>query len=72
MAAVRVSINWFGTRKTLTAEQKSQAAESFGAEGTFLSAGKKLLDTSRALLLSAPGGRQGPKIACFEFEQIRT
>lgn len=46
MAAVRISISWFGTRKTLTAEQKSQAAESFGAEGAFLSAGKKLLDTS--------------------------
>jgi hypothetical protein len=25
MAAVRVSISWFGTRKTLTAEQNSQA-----------------------------------------------
>jgi hypothetical protein len=45
MAAVRVSLSWFGTRKTLTAEQKSQAAGTFGAEGAFLSAGKKLLDT---------------------------
>ena len=45
MAAVRVSLSWFGTRKTLTAEQKSQAADTFGAEGAFLSAGKKLLDT---------------------------
>jgi hypothetical protein len=45
MAAVRVAFTWFGTRKTLTPEQKEQAAESFGAEGTFLSAGKKLLDT---------------------------
>ena len=45
MAAVRVSLSWFGVRKTLTAEQKSQAADTFGAEGTFLSAGKKLLDT---------------------------
>jgi hypothetical protein len=45
MAAVRVSLSWFGTRKTLTAEQKSQAADTFGAEGEFLSAGKKLLDT---------------------------
>ena len=45
MAAVRVSISWFGTRKTLTPEQKDRAAESFGAEGEFLSAGKKLLDT---------------------------
>ncbi len=45
MAAVRVSFSWLGTRKTLTAQQKSQAAESFGAEGAYLSAGKKLLDT---------------------------
>jgi len=45
MAAVRVCLSWFGTRKTLTAEQKAQAADTFGAEGAFLSAGKKLLDT---------------------------
>ena len=46
MGAVRVSFTWLGVRKTLTPEQKEQAAERFGAEGTFLSAGKKLLDTS--------------------------
>jgi hypothetical protein len=46
MAAVRVSLSWFGTRKTLTREQKSEAADTFGAEGAFLSAGKKLVDTS--------------------------
>ena len=45
MAALRVSFTWFGIRKTLTPEQRSQAAESFGAEGQFLSAGKKLLDS---------------------------
>src|SRR5215207_2966248 len=45
-AAVRVSFTWLGVRKTLTPEQKSQAAESFGAEGDFLSARKKLLDTT--------------------------
>jgi hypothetical protein len=45
MAAVRLSFVWFGVRKSLSAEQKAQAAESFGAEGTFLSAGKKLIDT---------------------------
>ena len=45
MAALRVSFMWFGIRKTLTPEQKSQAAQSFGAEGEFLSAGKKLLDS---------------------------
>ena len=45
MAAVRIAFIWFGVRKTLTAEQKAQAADTFGAEGEFLSAGKKLLDT---------------------------
>jgi hypothetical protein len=45
MAAVRLAFVWFGVRKTLTSEQKAQAADTFGAEGTFLSAGKKLLDT---------------------------
>src|SRR5262245_9911427 len=44
-AAVRVSFTWMGVRKTLTPEQKNQAAEPFGAEGDFLSARKKLLDT---------------------------
>jgi len=44
-AAVRVSLSWLGTRKTLTPDQKAQAADTFGAEGDFLSAGKKLLDT---------------------------
>jgi len=44
-AAVRVSFTWLGVRKTLTPDQKAQAAESFGAEGQFLSAGKKLIDT---------------------------
>lgn len=45
-AAVRVSFTWLGVRKSLSADQKAQAAESFGAESQFLSATKKLLDTS--------------------------
>jgi hypothetical protein len=45
MAAVAIHFTWFGTRKSLSTEQKSQAAEPFQAEGSFLSAGKKLLDT---------------------------
>ena len=45
-AAVRVSFTWLGVRKTLTHEQKHQAAESFGAEADYLSARKKLLDTA--------------------------
>jgi hypothetical protein len=48
MAAVKLSFTWFGTRKTLTREQKAQAADAFGAAGEFLSAGKKLLDTQHA------------------------
>jgi len=43
---VRLAISWLGVRKTLTTDQKNQAAESFGAQGSFLSAGKKLLDTT--------------------------
>jgi hypothetical protein len=45
MAACRVQYTWLGTNKALTAEQRAQAAEAFDAEGQFLSAGKKLLDT---------------------------
>lgn len=44
-AAVRVAFTWFGIRKSLSAEQLSEAAQSFGTEGQYLSAAKKLLDT---------------------------
>ncbi|HQZ67868.1 MAG TPA: hypothetical protein PLY87_22410 [Planctomycetaceae bacterium] len=46
MAAARLSFTWLGVSKSLTLAQKSQAADSFGAKAKFLSAGKKLLDTS--------------------------
>jgi hypothetical protein len=46
MAAVRLSFTWFGTSKSLSVEQKQQAAEPFGAEAKSLSASKRLLDTS--------------------------
>jgi hypothetical protein len=52
MAAARLSFTWLGVRKTLTSAQKNQAADTFGAEGKFLSAGKKLLDTSHPGLQS--------------------
>lgn len=45
MAAVRLSFTWLGVRKSLSSDQKAEAAESFGAEGNYLSAAKKLLDT---------------------------
>ncbi|QGJ68598.1 Hypothetical protein PBC10988_3100 [Planctomycetales bacterium 10988] len=46
MAAARLSFTWLGVRKSLNAQQKNQAADSFGAEGRFLSAGKKVIDTT--------------------------
>lgn len=44
-ATVRLSFTWMGVRRTLTPHQRAVAADSFGAEGDFLSAGKKLIDT---------------------------
>jgi hypothetical protein len=57
MAAMRVSFTWFGTRKTLTPQQKAVAAESLGAQGDSLSAGKKLLDTRHPLYKAVTGVR---------------
>jgi len=45
MTAMRLSFTWFGVRKSLTAEQKAEAAEAFGAHGDVLSAGKRLINT---------------------------
>jgi hypothetical protein len=45
MLALRLSFTWFGTRKSLSTEQKAVAAESFGAAGDYLTAGKKLINT---------------------------
>ena len=45
MTAARLTISWLGVRKTLSSEQKSQAADSFDAESKYLSASKKLIDT---------------------------
>jgi hypothetical protein len=56
-AAVRVSLRWLGVRKTLTPEQMNMAAEPFGAEGDFLSARKKLLDTRHPAYKEVTGVR---------------
>lgn len=56
-AAVRVSFNWMGTRKTLSTEQRARAAESFGAEQDYLSARKKILDTSHPAFKSVSSVR---------------
>ena len=44
-AACRLTFSWLGTTKSLSSEQKSQAAETFGAAKESISAGKKLFDT---------------------------
>ena len=46
MTAARVSFTWLGVHKSLNTRQKDQAANTFGAESKFVSAGKKLLDTT--------------------------
>jgi hypothetical protein len=56
-AAVRVHFTWMGVRRTLTREQKEEAAEPFGAEGQFLSAGKKLIDTRHEAFRKLTGVR---------------
>jgi hypothetical protein len=42
--AIRLGFTWWGIKKSLTDGQKDRAAESFGAEGDYISAGKKLID----------------------------
>jgi hypothetical protein len=48
MAACRLQFTWFGTRKTLTPEQRARAADTFDADAPFLSAAKKLVDTKHS------------------------
>ena len=55
MAAMRLSFTWFGTRKTLSPEQKARAADSFGAQADCLSAGKKLLNVSHPKFRAVTG-----------------
>lgn len=55
MAAMRLSFMWFGTKKTLSPAQKARAAESFGAQGDCLSAGKKLLNVSHPKFRAVTG-----------------
>ena len=51
MAAVRLSLTALGVHKTLSPEQKSEAADTFGAADQFISAGKKLLILSEKVII---------------------
>ena len=52
-AAVRLHVSWPGLRRTLSAEQKEDAASPFDADSASLSASKKLLDTNHPALRAA-------------------
>ncbi len=54
-AAVRVSFTWFGTRKAVTSSQRDQMAEGFDADGQYLSAGKKLVNTKHPKFKAVTG-----------------
>ena len=69
MAAVRVSFTWFGVSKGLTPQQRATAAEAFDAEGPFLSAAKKLLDT-RAPAYRAVTAVRGKIAACWKAQSL--
>ena len=49
---MKLTFHWLGTRKSLSTDHMSRAADAFDAERKFLSAGKKLFNTS------APAFRQ--------------
>ena len=43
-AAVRVHFTWWGVHRTLTARQKEEVGDAYGADARLLSAGKKIID----------------------------
>jgi hypothetical protein len=43
-AAVRVHFTWWGVHRTLTAAQKEEVGDNYGADARLLSAGKKIID----------------------------
>src|SRR6266481_1313767 len=43
-AAVRVHFTWWGVHRTLTARQKEEVGDTYGADARLLSAGKKIID----------------------------
>jgi hypothetical protein len=43
-AAVRVSLHWWGTHRSLTAQQKEEVSAGYAADARFLTAGKKIID----------------------------
>jgi hypothetical protein len=51
-SAMRLAFTWLGTRKSLSSDQRQQAASQFGAQQSYISAGKKLIDTTHPAMRS--------------------
>jgi hypothetical protein len=43
-AAVRVNLHWWGTHRSLSAQQKEEVSAGYAADARFLTAGKRILD----------------------------
>src|SRR6516165_8952860 len=43
-AAVRVSLHWWGTHRSLSAQQKEEVSAGYAADARFLTAGKRIID----------------------------
>ena len=56
--ACRVHFTWLGTRKALTPGQREKAAEVFDAQGSELSASKRLIDTKHKSWMALAGVRR--------------
>ena len=54
-AAVRLSFTWMGIRKSLSADQKALAAETFGAEHDSLAATKRLINNKHPAFKAVTG-----------------
>ena len=69
-AAVRVSLHWWGTHRSLSARQKEEVSAGYAADARFLTAGKRILDVRheafrrltsvRATATSGPTGCSWP------------
>lgn len=54
---VRLAFTWMGVRRAMSRDQKDTAAEAFGANGSFLTASKKLINTKHPAFRAVTGVR---------------
>jgi hypothetical protein len=56
-AAVRVSLHWWGTHRSLTAQQKEEVSAGYAADARFLTAGKRIIDVRHEAVRKLTGIR---------------